>query len=209
VFRQEQSIYFSLYLIALTSFLPIYSYQSTYNICTESIWTESKKQTLIIKSFYLVKKYFKPLNNIWSWQLSIQKPSIVTDALSAAIAGTNGKTLFWKQRISTLRHHGPIKMAARRVGSKHPSATQGLTKLTLSEVVDSYATVIKIQEKTIVIGHLLGGLMTQIIVNRDLAAAGLPFIVPHWEWFLTSFFLKGGWKSMGFSPHWKNLFDVL
>lgn len=84
--------------------------------------------------------------------------------------------------------------------SKHPSKNVGLTKLTLSEVVDSYAKVIKgFAEKPIVIGHSLGGLMTQILVNRDLAAAGAAIHpVPPLGVFPYEFsFLKGGWKSLG------------
>lgn len=41
-----------------------------------------------------------------------------------------------------------------------------LATLTLKEVIDSYANVAKsLPEKPIIIGHSLGGLMTQILVN--------------------------------------------
>lgn len=57
-------------------------------------------------------------------------------------------------------------------------------------------------EKPIVIGHSFGGLMTQIIVNRDLAAAGVAMHpVPPLGVFPYEFsFLKGGWSLRGFSP---------
>lgn len=86
---------------------------------------------------------------------------------------------------------------------KQPNDTD-LAFLTLSEVIDSYANIITgLPEKPIVIGHSLGGLMTQIIVNRDLAAAGVAIHpVPPLGVFPYEFsFLKGGWKSLGlFTP---------
>lgn len=84
--------------------------------------------------------------------------------------------------------------------SKHPSDNEGLTKLKLSEVIDSYARIIKtFPEKPIVIGHSLGGLMTQVLVNRGLAAAAIAIHpVPPLGVFPYEFsFLKAGWKSLG------------
>lgn len=84
---------------------------------------------------------------------------------------------------------------------KHPSGNQGLTNLKLQEVVEHYANIVKsFPEKPIVIGHSIGGLITQIIVNRDLAAAGISIhpvppqgVIPT-EWS----FYKGGFKALGF-----------
>lgn len=57
---------------------------------------------------------------------------------------------------------------------KHPSNNPGLASLTLSEILDHYTAIIrKCPEKPILVGHSLGGMMTQILVNRDLAAAGV------------------------------------
>ncbi len=75
-----------------------------------------------------------------------------------------------------------------------------MAALTLAEVIDSYVKVVKsFPEKPIVIGHSLGGLMTQIIVNRDLAAAGVAIHpVPPLGVFPYEFsFLKAGWKALG------------
>ncbi len=50
--------------------------------------------------------------------------------------------------------------------SLHPNNTP-LADLTLAQVVDSYAKVIQsLPEKPILIGHSLGGLITQILLNR-------------------------------------------
>ncbi len=82
---------------------------------------------------------------------------------------------------------------------RQPNDTD-LASLTLDQLVDHYADIVKgFTEKPIVIGHSLGGLITQIIVNRDLAAAGVAIhSVPTLGVFPYEFsFLKGGWKSLG------------
>lgn len=75
-----------------------------------------------------------------------------------------------------------------------------LALLTLNEVVDSYANVAKsLPEKPIIIGHSLGGLMTQILVSRGLAEAAVAIHpVPPLGVFPYEFsFLKAGWRSLG------------
>ena len=70
----------------------------------------------------------------------------------------------------------------------------------MSQLVDHYARIVKgYPEKPIVIGHSLGGLITQIIVNRDLAAAGIVIHpAPTLGVFPYEFsFLKAGWKALG------------
>lgn len=78
---------------------------------------------------------------------------------------------------------------------------QKLADLTLAELVDHYANFIKqLPEKPIIIGHSLGGLVTQILLNRGLGAAAIAIhpvapqgIVPY-----EPSFLKAGWKALGF-----------
>jgi pimeloyl-ACP methyl ester carboxylesterase len=84
--------------------------------------------------------------------------------------------------------------------AKHPAGNPGLAELTLAELIDHYIVIVNSQpEKPIVIGHSLGGLITQIIVNRDLAAAGVAIhpvppqgIIPY-----EFSFLKAGLKALG------------
>ncbi|MDB5267401.1 MAG: hypothetical protein JWP58_441 [Hymenobacter sp.] len=88
---------------------------------------------------------------------------------------------------------------AAELRARQPHDTD-LAHLTLKEVVDHYAGVVQsYPQKPIVIGHSLGGLMTQLIVNRDLAAAGVAIhSVPTLGVFPYEFsFLKAGWKSLG------------
>lgn len=56
--------------------------------------------------------------------------------------------------------------------AQHPSAALG--KLTLDEVVDQFAEIARKQtEKPILIGHSMGGLVTQILMNRDVGTAAV------------------------------------
>jgi pimeloyl-ACP methyl ester carboxylesterase len=83
---------------------------------------------------------------------------------------------------------------------KHPSGNPGLASLTLAELTRYYADmVVGLPEKPILIGHSMGGLMTQILVNRGLAAAGVAIhpvpaqgVIPV-EWS----FYKAGLKGLG------------
>jgi pimeloyl-ACP methyl ester carboxylesterase len=75
-----------------------------------------------------------------------------------------------------------------------------LASLTLDELVVHYIRIVKsLPEKPVVIGHSLGGLITQIIVNRGLAAAGVAIhSVPPLGVFPYEFsFLRAGWKALG------------
>ncbi|MGX5820095.1 alpha/beta hydrolase [Chitinophaga lutea] len=103
--------------------------------------------------------------------------------------------------FSTVAPPWPFKEApsAAALRDRQPNDVD-LAELTLAEVVDSYAGVVSsFPEKPIVIGHSLGGLMTQIIVNRGLAAAGVAIhSVPPQGVFPYEFsFLKAGWKALG------------
>ena len=56
--------------------------------------------------------------------------------------------------------------------AKHPDSA--LARLTLSEVLDHHVRTIRaLPEKPIVIGHSFGGLLTQLLTQRDLAAAAV------------------------------------
>lgn len=58
--------------------------------------------------------------------------------------------------------------------AKHPLGNPGLAAMTVSELADYYTGMImKLPEKPIIMGHSFGGLMTQILINRGLGAAGV------------------------------------
>jgi len=76
----------------------------------------------------------------------------------------------------------------------HPDSRLG--KLTLSDVVDSMSDFIqRLDEKPVVIGHSMGGLVTQILLQKDLAAGGIAIdsAPPMGVFALDSNFLKANW----------------
>lgn len=55
---------------------------------------------------------------------------------------------------------------------RHPDPQLG--KLTLSNILDHFAKTIQfLDEKPILVGHSMGGLIVQLLLQRDLAAAGV------------------------------------
>jgi pimeloyl-ACP methyl ester carboxylesterase len=88
---------------------------------------------------------------------------------------------------------------ARELRARQPRDTD-LAGLKLQPIVDHYAKIIRaLPEKPIVIGHSTGGLITQKLVNMDLAAAGVAIhsvpskgVIPY-----EFSFLRAGWRSLG------------
>lgn len=124
----------------------------------------------------------------------------VTGAFVTHLGWDEWQKYFQSKGYKTVAPPWPYKNGTAAELRKRQPRDTDLALLTLSQVIDSYANVIKgLPEKPIVIGHSLGGLMTQIIVNRDLAAAGIAIHpAPPLGVFPYEFsFLKGGWKSLG------------
>ena len=124
----------------------------------------------------------------------------VTGAFVSHTGWDEWQTYFRSKGYTTSAPPWPHKDApAADLRKRQPNDTD-LAALTLTELIDHYAGIAKrLPEKPIVIGHSLGGLITQIIVNRDLAAAGIAIhsvppqgVIPY-----EFSFLKGGWKALG------------
>jgi len=132
----------------------------------------------------------------------IQNKNIVfvTGAFVTNSCWNEWRTYFEERGYNTIAPPWPFKNGtASDLRNRQPNDTD-LAALTLDELIDYYADIIKkYPEKPIVIGHSLGGLMTQVIVNRDLAAAGIAIHpVPTLGVFPYEFsFLRAGWKSLG------------
>jgi len=124
----------------------------------------------------------------------------ITGAFVSNSCWDEWKSYFESKGYTTIAPPWPYKDAPADVLRKRQPNDTDLAALTLTEVIDHYADIVKsFPEKPIVIGHSLGGLMTQIIVNRDLPAAGVAIHpVPTLGVFPYEFsFLKAGWKSLG------------
>jgi len=124
----------------------------------------------------------------------------VTGAFVNSSSWDDWQSYFQAKGYTTTAPPWPFKNGTSDELRKKQPKDRDLAALTLSEVIESYVKVVKsFPEKPIVIGHSLGGLMTQIIVNRDLAAAGVAIHpVPPLGVFPYEFsFLKAGWKALG------------
>ncbi|SDM46935.1 Esterase/lipase [Catalinimonas alkaloidigena] len=125
----------------------------------------------------------------------------VTGAFVTHRGWDNWKLYFESRGYTTYAPPWPFKDASpQELRALHPDKNLGLSRLTLDELVDHYARfVTSLPERPIAIGHSLGGLITQILVNRDLVAAGVAIhSVPPQGVFPYEFsFLKAGWKVLG------------
>lgn len=124
--------------------------------------------------------------------------------ITGAFVGNNSwdewKPYFESKGYTTIAPPWPHKDASAQVlRSRHPDAK--LASLGLAELIDHYADIVKKQpEKPIVIGHSLGGLIAQILLHRDLAAAGVAIhsVPPQGVLPLQFSFFKSTWKALGF-----------
>ncbi|WP_439584835.1 alpha/beta hydrolase [Dyadobacter bucti] len=110
------------------------------------------------------------------------------------------KVYFDNRGYTTIAPPWPFKDGtAAELRARQPHDTD-LAKLTLAELIDHYADIARgLPEKPIIIGHSLGGLITQILLNRDLAAAAVAIhsvppqgIIPY-----EFSFLKSTWGALG------------
>ena len=82
---------------------------------------------------------------------------------------------------------------------EHPNSK--IASLRLSTLIDYYTEIIeKLPEKPILIGHSYGGLLTQLLVQRELASAGICIhSVPPKGIYASKFsFYKAVWKPLGY-----------
>lgn len=88
---------------------------------------------------------------------------------------------------------------ASRLRARQPYDTD-LADLTYSELVDYYANIIlKLDEKPILIGHSLGGLTVQMLLQRNLGVAGISIhsVPPQGVTTLKFSFFRSLWKPLG------------
>lgn len=133
------------------------------------------------------------------------KPSktivFITGAFVSNACWDEWRVYFEEKGFKTHAPAWPYKDASvEELRGRHPHHDKDLALLTLGELIEYHANFIKsLPEKPIVIGHSYGGLLTQLMVNRDITAAGIAIhSVPPLGVFPYEFsFLKAGWKSLG------------
>jgi pimeloyl-ACP methyl ester carboxylesterase len=134
--------------------------------------------------------------------MAIQTKNIVfvTGAFVTNSCWDDWRIYFESKGYSTVAPAWPFKNGtAAELRNRQPNDTD-LAALTLTQLIDYHIDIVKsFPEKPIVIGHSLGGMMTQVINNRGYAAAAVAIhSVPTLGVFPYEFsFLKAGWKSLG------------
>lgn len=105
---------------------------------------------------------------------------------------------FTKQNFICHAPAWPTKdKSVEQLRKEHPDPE--IAKLTLGKIVDQYETFIKtLSAKPILIGHSMGGLITQLLVQRGLAHCGVAIdSAPPKGVITTKFsFLKSNWKAI-------------
>ncbi|MCO6452549.1 MAG: alpha/beta hydrolase [Caldilineales bacterium] len=122
------------------------------------------------------------------------------------IHGMYMNSLCWEQWVTRFKEGGYKCLAPDWPGrdqpidvlrKNHPDPQLG--QLTLSRVVDHLADIIKmLDEKPILIGHSMGGLSVQLLLQQDLAAAGIALdSAPPMGVFTTRWsYLKSNWPHI-------------
>lgn len=107
---------------------------------------------------------------------------------------------FEDQGYKTVAPPWPYKNErAETLRNQHPDSKIAL--LSLSDLLDYYVEIIeKLPEKPILIGHSYGGLLTQLLVQKDLASTGVCInsVVPKGMFASKFSFYKAIWKPLGF-----------
>lgn len=124
----------------------------------------------------------------------------ITGNFVSNIGWNEWKAYFEGKGYTTLAPAWPHKDApAAELRQKHPD--RNIASLRLNQVVDHFAAIIQsLPEQPILIGHSMGGLITQILINRGLGAAGIAIhSVPPQGIIATKFsFYKATWGPLGF-----------
>lgn len=133
---------------------------------------------------------------------TIQSKSIlfVTGAFVSHTCWDDWRAYFEGKGYKTIAPPWPHKDATPQELRKRQPNDVALATLTTVDLIDHYASFAKsFSEKPIIIGHSFGGLITQVLVNRGLAAAGVAIhSAPPKGVFPYEFsFLKAGWKVLG------------
>lgn len=124
----------------------------------------------------------------------------ITGAFVSNACWDDWRIYFESKGFSTVAPPWPFKNGtAAELRNRQPNDTD-LAGLSLKQILDHYTGIIRsCPEKPILIGHSFGGMITQILTNRQLPAAGVAIhSVPTKGVFPYEFsFLKSAWRSFG------------
>ncbi|GAA4312091.1 alpha/beta hydrolase [Mucilaginibacter gynuensis] len=124
----------------------------------------------------------------------------ITGAFVGASSWDNWKLFFGANGYKTIAPAWPHKNAdACTLRKRHPDAA--IASQRLADLTEYYANIVQqLPEKPILIGHSMGGLITQLLVQRGLAEAGIAIhsLQPQGVMTFKYSFYKAGWGPLGF-----------
>lgn len=124
----------------------------------------------------------------------------ITGAFVSSDCWNEWKAYFEQQGYTMLAPAWPHKDApACTLRQRHPDADVAGQRL--ANLIAYFEDIVKaLPEKPILIGHSMGGLITQLLVQKGLAAAGVAIhsLQPQGIFTFKFSFYKAGWKALGF-----------
>ncbi|MDN3582391.1 alpha/beta hydrolase [Mucilaginibacter flavus] len=124
----------------------------------------------------------------------------ITGAFVSSACWDEWKTYFEQRGYQTLAPAWPHKDApACTLRQRHPDADVASQRL--ANLTAYYADIVKqLPEKPILIGHSMGGLITQLLLQQSLATAGIAIhsLQPQGVFTFKWSFYKAGWPALGF-----------
>ena len=132
----------------------------------------------------------------------------ITGAFFSNSVWDEWRNYFESQGFITIAPSWPHKDASTaELRSRHPDSA--IASVDLKQVVAHYADILKnLPEQTILIGHSVGGLITQLLLQEDLAKAGIVIhsLPPQNLLKFNLSFFKTLWASFGFFTSGKKSF---
>jgi len=124
----------------------------------------------------------------------------ITGAFVSSDCWNEWKAYFEQKGYTTLAPAWPYKDApACTLRQRHPDADVASQRL--ANLTAYFTTIVEqLPEKPILIGHSMGGLITQLLLQKDLAAAGIAIhsLQPQGIFTFKFSFYKAGWGALGF-----------
>lgn len=143
--------------------------------------------------------------------MKISRPQtivFITGAFVSNDSWNEWQTYFQQKGYTTIAPPWPHKDAPAEVlRNRHPDASIASNRL--ADLTDYYAQIVaELPEKPILIGHSIGGLMVQLLLQRGLGAAGIAIhsVPPQGIFTFKLSFLKAGWGPLGFFTSTKETF---
>ena len=124
----------------------------------------------------------------------------ITGAFVSNACWDDWKLYFESKGYKTLAPPWPNKEApAEKLRNQQPDLAIASNRL--ADLIEYFAEIaVNLPEKPILIGHSIGGLITQLLLQRDLGTAGIAIhsVPPHGIMTFKLSFLKAGWGPLGF-----------